>query len=146
MHEHSQSRTVLFVEDSNEDFEAFRRVLGKLQVANPVHRCKDGDDCLEYLNRTGRYEEMIDPLPALIFLDLNLPGTDGRQTLRAIKQDSRLCLIPVNILTTSSNPRDVQTCYEYGANAYTLKPLDHKELIVKMRIVLDFWLGVTVLP
>lgn len=138
---------LLVVEDSDEDFEALSRVLKKLGVENPVRRCVDGDECLAMLDRAGQNREPgKNALPGLILLDLNMPGTDGRDALRAIKTDPRLQKIPVTILTTSSNQRDVQACYEYGANAYVLKSIDYDELVETMRTVTDFWLGAVVLP
>src|SRR6185436_9480702 len=96
---------LLLVEDNDEDYVALVRALGQAGINVPYYRCYDGDDALEYLSQTGRYRAS-DELrrPSLILLDLNLPGTDGREVLRTVKQDASLAAIPVIVMTTSSNP------------------------------------------
>jgi CheY-like chemotaxis protein len=139
---------LLVVEDSDEDFEALNRVLA--QTSNQsliIQRCIDGDDALDFLHRRGSYAELSDAAcPELIILDLNLPGTDGREVLNEIKQSERLKTIPVIVLSTSANPRDVQTCYQTGVNSYILKPLRIQELQQSIQSMLDFWLKTAVLP
>lgn len=139
---------LLVVEDSDEDFEAISRVLRKLGVTMPVQRCADGDECLEVLGCTSDLPLAMtpEPLPSLILLDLNLPGTDGRDVLRAIKGNSRLKSIPVTVLTTSASPRDVRACYGYGANAYVLKPVDFNLFAERLRSIAEFWLNIAVQP
>jgi CheY-like chemotaxis protein len=138
---------LLIVEDNDEDFEALSRALQRLGINNPVRRCRDGEECLATLADAGRSADGVrSQQPGLILLDLNMPGTDGRDTLRLIKDDPRLKSIPVTILTTSSNRRDVEACYEWGANAYVLKPIDYDDLIESLRTVTDFWLRAVVLP
>lgn len=142
------TRPLLLVEDSDEDYEAMTRVLRKLGVTVPVHRCTDGDTLLEYLQHADHPENVSQEdapiIPSAILLDLNLPGTDGREALRQIKSSDRLRNIPVTIITTSSNPDDVRTCYEYGANAYVVKPMELSELIITMQTVTNFWLRTAV--
>ena len=84
--------------------------------------------------------------PAIILLDLNLPGTDGREVLEQIKQDKSLKSIPVVIFTTSSNPRDIEACYQYGVNGYIIKPVDVNELKRTIQVFLSYWLEVNTLP
>ncbi len=138
---------ILIVEDSDEDFEAVGRVMRKSAVTNPLFRCTDGDDALDFLYRTGTYADpQTAPRPALILLDLNLPGTDGREVLEQIKQDEELKIIPVVVFTTSANPRDVEVCYRNGANGYILKPIDLNRFVELMRIVIDYWFRAIILP
>ena len=121
----NRSQPILLVEDSAEDVEATLRALRRAGLANPIHHCADGDEALDYLRHSGRYADGRDaPVPGVILLDLNLPGTDGREVLEAVKRDSGLKAIPVIVLTTSSDERDVQRCYEAGANSYVKKPVD----------------------
>lgn len=139
-----QAPPLLIVEDSNEDFEAIQRFLRKSSVAIPVHRCVNGEQALAFLYRTGIYSNCQEaPRPGLIVLDLNLPGIDGRQVLRQIKQDSKLQAIPVVVFTTSNNPKDVQDCYQYGVNKYIVKPIDFSQLKQNVQTIVDYWFEVT---
>jgi CheY-like chemotaxis protein len=144
-----QTRSLLIVEDSNEDFEAMQRLLQRSPIVIPLHRCVNGEQALAFLYRTGIYSngdrERV-PRPDLIVLDLNLPGTDGREVLRQIKQDTNLKTIPVVVFTTSNNPKDVQDCYQDGVNAYIVKPIDFHQLKRNIQTLVDYWFEVTTLP
>lgn len=95
------TQPILVIEDSDEDFEALQRMMRHQQVVNPIFRCTDGDDALDFLYHTGAYQEpQFAPRPSFILLDLNLPGTDGREVLEQIKQDQNLKKIPVVVFTT----------------------------------------------
>jgi len=138
---------LLVIEDSDEDFEALVRMVKRSPVANPIYRCTDGDDALDFLYGAGQYRDRKDaPRPAIILLDLNLPGTDGREVIEQIKQDEALKIIPVVVLTTSSNPRDIEACYQYGASGYLLKPIDTKKLRKTIQAFLDYWFEAVTLP
>ncbi len=138
---------LLVVEDSNEDFEALQRLLGRSSLAIPIQRCVNGDQALAFLYHTGIYEDRQRSLrPGLIVLDLNLPGTDGREVLRRIKQDGTLKKIPVVIFTTSNNPQDIEDCYQYGVNSYIIKPIDFAQLKRDIQTLVDYWFEVTTLP
>lgn len=142
-----QTRPLLIVEDSNEDFEAIQRFLRRSPVAVPVHRCVNGEQALAFLYRTGCYSDRSSfPRPGLIVLDLNLPGIDGREVLRRLKQDSNLKTIPVVVFTTSNNPKDVEDCYQYGVNSYIVKPIDFHQLKRNIQTLVDYWFEVTTLP
>ena len=139
------ARELLVIEDSPEDFEATRRTLVKGGLANPIVHLSDGDEALEYLfapkPKRGRK-----PLPGLILLDLNLPGTDGRQVLARVKSDPDLAQVPVVVLTTSRDHRDVRECYRAGANSYIQKPVDLSGFQRALRTLRDYWFDVVVLP
>jgi CheY-like chemotaxis protein len=138
---------LLVVEDSDEDFEAFYRGWRKLTATNPIHRCSNGDEALDFLHQTGKYTSSHPLLrPGLIILDLNLPGTDGREVLTQIKQDKNLRSIPVVVFTTSSNPKDLEICYQQGANSYIIKPIDVTKLMNIINILVEYWLQVNSLP
>ncbi len=138
---------LLIIEDSNEDFEAFQRFLRQSALAIPVYRCINGDQALAFLYHTDRYTDPATaPRPGLILLDLNLPGTDGREVLRQIKQDNDLKLVPLVIFTTSNNPKDIEACYRQGVNSYIIKPMDFKLLKRSIQTLLDYWFDITVLP
>jgi CheY-like chemotaxis protein len=137
---------VLVVEDSAEDFLALGRAFRKNALQNPVLRCADGDQALEYLRGYGKHPAWPQSLPALVLLDLNMPGTDGRDVLGAVKLDPRLHNIPVVIFSTSSSNRDIEDCYRLGANSYLTKPVSYTELEEKIRVTMQYWLGASELP
>ncbi len=140
-------QALLVIEDSDEDFEAFGRIMRKSSVANPIYRCIDGDDALDFLYHTGEYIDLAKaPRPSIILLDLNLPGTDGREVLEQLKQDEQFKTIPVVVFTTSSNPKDIEVCYQYGVNGYILKPIDVQKLTRTLQVFIDYWFEAVLLP
>ena len=139
-------RPILVVEDSAEDFTALSRAFRKYALRHPVLRCEDGDQALEYLQGYGRHPAWPKHLPAIVLLDLNLPGTDGPAVLQAMKQDPALQNIPVIVFTTSANSRDVNRCYGLGANSYLTKPLQYSDLEEKVQLIVRYWLEASELP
>jgi CheY-like chemotaxis protein len=137
-------RTILLVEDSPEDYQMTIRSFQRSGLANPVHHCKDGDDALDYLHGRGAYSRPS--RPSVILLDLNLPGTDGREVLTDIKSNPSLKSIPVIILTTSDHDRDVQRCYQLGANSYVKKPVDVRGFVEALERIKGFWFEVCIIP
>ena len=85
-------------------------------------------------------------LPALILLDLNMPGIDGRKTLALLKQDQTLKKIPVVVLTTSADEKDIEQCYQMGASTYIQKPVDFASLLEAVGRIKDYWFGMALLP
>lgn len=141
------SQPILLVEDSPEDYEATVRAFRKSGLKNPIHRCEDGEEALDYLFRRGRYADPgTSPCPGVILLDLNLPGTDGRQVLTEIKEDERLKKIPVVVLTTSVDERDIDACYRAGANSYIQKPVDVDGFVKAIERLNGWWFEVVILP
>jgi CheY-like chemotaxis protein len=142
-----QIAPLLIVEDSDEDFEVFRRYLQKSPIIIPHLRCKNGEEALALLLRTGGYtDDICAKLPSVILLDLNLPLIDGREVLVRIKQVENLKSIPVVIFTTSSNPKDVEECYENGADSYIVKAIDFTQLKKDVESIINYWIRVTILP
>ncbi|MFA6104953.1 MAG: response regulator, partial [Victivallaceae bacterium] len=110
---------VLIVEDNHEDYESILRVFKKLGIANALYRCENGTDALDFIHQRNSYgTDAKAPRPGIVLLDLNLPGTDGREVLKEIKADPHLKSIPVVVLTTSDSDRDISECYLNGANSY----------------------------
>ncbi|MEI6043576.1 MAG: response regulator [Chloroflexota bacterium] len=140
-------RAIIVVEDSDEDYETILWIFKKLAVTHPVIRCEDGEELLHYLSQQSKRTERDEILqPGLIMLDLNLPGIDGRQILQRIKANERFKVVPVVVLTTTSNPKDIKTCYQNGANSYILKPVDLEKFVRTMQRLLDYWFEVSLLP
>jgi two-component system response regulator len=135
-----ETQPILMVEDSEDDFDAAQRAFGKANLRNPICHVTSGEDALAYL-RDDRQAK-----PGLILLDLNMPGMDGRKTLEVIKQQPELKKIPVVILTTSDDVRDVRACYDLGANTYVQKPVDFDGLISAIRRLKEYWFEIALLP
>lgn len=136
--------SILVVEDSDEDFDTLREAAGAAGVKQLIHRAASGGDCLAMLR--GEVEVHLPLLPALILMDLNSHGVDGREALVAIKTDASLKEIPLVVLTTSASPKDVAFCYQAGVNAYHVKPVRHDQYLLLVRSLLNYWLGSATLP
>ena len=140
-------QALLVIEDSDEDFTALARMIVKANISNPIYRCEDGEEALDFLFHEGEYtDESLAPRPSLIVLDLNLPGTDGREVLATLKQDLKLRTIPVVIFSTSSNSQDVDACYRHGISGYIVKPMDTERLNQQVKTFLNYWFQVVELP
>jgi two-component system response regulator len=133
------NKFILLVEDSEDDYEAIVRAFKRVDMHNPVFWCQTGRDAMDYLTGKGAYAETPAENPGLILLDLNLPGLDGRKTLQMIKANDNLKHIPVAILTTSMDERDIASCYEMGANSYVQKPVSFDDLTAAIRHLKNFW-------
>jgi CheY-like chemotaxis protein len=141
------STALLIVEDSEEDFQAFVLGLRRAGFSNPVHRCSDGDEALDFLHNRGSYAlPGAAPRPGVVILDLNLPGTDGRAVLSEMKDREELRTIPVIVFTTSNESRDVDACYRSGANAYVQKPMELRAFMDAVSVVGQHWCKLATLP
>lgn len=135
-----ESQPILIVDDSQDDFYAAKRALTKANLHNPIQHATSGQAALTLLQSSNNVK------PGLILLDLNMPGIDGRKTLELIKSDTQLKSIPIVILTTSDDERDVEACYRLGANTYIQKPVDFDGLIEAMKRLKGYWFEIAVLP
>ena len=136
----NKPQPILVVEDSIDDFEATKRAFAKSNLRNPIIRAETGEEALAYLRSTTSEK------PGVILLDLNMPGLDGRKTLAIIKQTPELKKIPVVVLTTSDDERDVMACYELGANTYVQKPVNLDGLISAIQRLKEYWFEIALLP
>ena len=138
----SHDAPVMVVEDSDEDFDTFIDAAATAGITQIIHRDASGGDCLAMLRGRdkGGGDIYLPALPALILMDLNSHGVDGREALVAIKNDTLFKEIPLVILTTSANPKDVAFCYQAGANAYHVKPVRHDQYLLLLRNLLQYWL------
>lgn len=138
---------ILLIEDNVDDYEAAVRSLKRNHFVNPIHWCQNGEEALNYLFKQGNYSKSRDvKMPDLILLDLNMPGIDGIEVLKRLKNDSHLRSIPVVILTTSKDSKDIEKCYDMGASTYIQKPVDFEGLTQAIRTMKDYWFGVAILP
>lgn len=137
---------LLVIEDNDEDFDAFVRALRDARRSCRIRRCQSGDEALGQLERAASDGGRVEALPALILLDLNLPGTDGREVLARIKRHPRLRRIPVVVSTHSAHPADVEACYESGANSYMVKSMEFERFQRDIRLMADYWLNSVILP
>lgn len=133
-----QERYVLIVEDSPIDFEIISRSFAKAGFIATIYRCSDGDEALDFLK--GKNDIILQKgNPALVLLDLNLPGTDGREVLSNIKSDNALKEIPVIILSTSNNDNDIEYCFTQGADKYFKKPISPDDFLETINVIKKFW-------
>lgn len=138
---------LLIVEDSDEDFEVLQVFMEDLAVENPIYRCTTGDKALDFLYQFPD-EALTNKAvrPSMILLDLNLPGTDGKEVLARLKQDQRFCEIPIVIFTTNADPSVVKFCYREGANGYLLKPVETDRFEKAIQAFVSYWLDTNIAP
>ena len=132
---------ILLVEDNPNDVELTLRALKKHNLANKVHVVKDGAEALEYIFATGAYASRdINHNPKVILLDLKLPKLDGLEVLRRVKSNERTKTIPVVVLTSSREERDLVESYRLGANSYITKPVDFDKFVEAVSELGLYWL------
>lgn len=144
-----EGQPVMMVEDNDDDYEATLRALKSsgFSMRNTIIRFDNGDSALEYLRREGEYADIKkSPRPGIILLDLNMPGLSGREVLSEIKSSEILHDIPVVILTTSDNEKDVQECYSAGANTYIKKPVNIDNFFAAIKKLSEYWFELAILP
>jgi len=131
---------LVIIEDSDEDFDTVQEAVRRAGFPAEVVRAATGGDGLMFLRAQAPTR------PTLVLMDLNTPGTDGREALAAIKIDPALKSVPVVVLSTSANPKDILFCYAAGANAYHVKPVRHPDHLTVLIDLLTYWLSRAVLP
>jgi len=134
----SHQAPLLIVEDSDEDFETVVEALALSNLSNPVLRATSGDACLRLLRGTGQATALR---PALVLLDLNMPGMDGRDALSELREDDSIEPCHVVVLSTSANPRDVEQCYRSGASAFHVKPMRYPDHLRLLEELLRYWIA-----
>lgn len=135
---------ILLVEDDPGDVRLTMEALKNARVFNRLSVAEDGVEALAFLRRQGKYADA--PFPDLVLLDLNMPRKDGRALLTEIKSDPDLKCIPVVVLTTSQDEKDILHAYNTHANCYIKKPVDLKEFLVVVESIETFWLTIVKLP
>jgi CheY-like chemotaxis protein len=132
-------KRILLVEDSERDRELILDALATNHLANEVVSLQDGAEALDYLHRRGQFAERVKGQPAIILLDLKMPRVDGLEVLRQIKSDPALKIIPVVIMTSSREERDLFNSYNLGVNAYIVKPMNFHEFVDAVAQIGAFW-------
>ena len=133
-------KRILLVEDDPNDVELTLTALEEYNLANEVVVVRDGVEALDYLYHRGKFEQRSSESPIVILLDLKMPKLDGVQVLQQVKADQQLRLIPVVVLTSSRESRDLEECYQLGVNAYVVKPVRFTEFIEAIRQIGVFWM------
>lgn len=138
---------ILLVEDNPEDVEITLRAFQLYHIANMIHVVRDGEEALECLFSTGRYaERSLCSNTRLILLDLKLPKVDGIEVLQRCKSDPRTKNIPVVVLTSSGEERDLIDSYDLGVNSYVVKPVDFRQFTEAIRQLGLYWIVMNQLP
>jgi len=130
---------ILMVEDDPNDVELTMTALADYNLANEVVVTRDGAEALDYLYCRGNFAMRTNDNPAVLLLDLKLPKVDGLQVLKQIKSDEKLRMIPVVVLTSSREERDMIASYRLGVNAYVVKPVDFHEFVNAIKELGIFW-------
>ena len=130
---------ILLVEDDPKDVELTLMALEEYNLGNEVVLARDGEEALDYLYRRGEFATRSNDNPAVLLLDLKLPKVNGLEVLQQIKSDERLRLIPVVVLTSSHEEKDMVTSYRLGVNAYVVKPVNFHDFVNAIRELGIFW-------
>jgi CheY-like chemotaxis protein len=130
---------ILLAEDDPNDVELTLTALSESNLANDVVVARDGEESLDYLYRRGRFASRREGNPIVVLLDLKMPKVDGIEVIRRIKADDRLRTVPVVVLTSSRESRDLEECYRLGVNAFVVKPVHFGEFADAVKQVGAFW-------
>jgi CheY-like chemotaxis protein len=130
---------ILMVEDDPKDVELTLTALEEYNLANEVVVVGDGEEALDYLNCRGAFKDRSCDNPAVMLLDLKLPKVDGLEVLQQVKADEKLRLIPIVVLTSSREEKDMVASYKLGVNGYVVKPVDFHEFVNAIRELGVFW-------
>ncbi len=139
-------KRILLVEDSPRDAELALHALAAHNLANEVLHLQDGAEALDYLYRRGEFSDRAKGNPVVVLLDLKMPKQDGIEVLRQIKGEPGLSTIPVVVMTSSREDRDLQAAYRLGVNAYVVKPMQFKDFVDAVKQVGTFWAGLNEPP
>lgn len=140
----SRPAVVLLVEDNDNDVELTRIGFKKSRLMVNLHHVKDGEECMDFLHKQGKFADA--PTPDLILLDLNMPRKDGRQVMTEIADDDSLSHLPVVILTTSSDEGEILKLYKLRCSSYIVKPMDFEQFARTIQLFSDYWFTVVILP
>jgi two-component system response regulator len=138
---------ILLIEDNPLEVELTVRPLRELDPDSRIEVARDGEEALDFLFGRGSFRHRSSaPLPRLVLLDLKLPKVDGFEVLRALRANSRTSMIPVVVLTSSDDPRELAQCYQLGANSCVLRPVRYEEFSEAIQSVARYWLSFNQAP
>ena len=132
-------KRILLAEDNPSDVELTLAALGKTNLANEVVVARDGAEALDYLFKRGAHAGRKDGNPVVVFLDLKMPRVDGLDVLRVVKADPNLKQVPIVMLTSSREEKDIVESYKLGVNAYVVKPVDFQQFVKVVQEIGAFW-------
>ncbi len=132
-------KRILLVEDDKKDIDLTMKALRQHNLANEVVIARDGEEALNYLFRREQYADRPPGEPAVVLLDLKMPKVDGLEVLREIKSDAVLKTLPIVVLTSSRESRDLEECYKLGVNAYVVKPVQFGDFVEAVKGLAIFW-------
>jgi CheY-like chemotaxis protein len=136
-----ETAVFLLVEDNDDDIVLLRRAFAKCRLLNPLHVVKNGAEAISYLDGVGCYRNRQEfPLPRIILLDIKMPGMNGLEVLRWIREQPHFGGIRIIMLTSSDSVRDVNAAYQLGANSFLVKPNDFEDLVSLTRAIHGYWI------
>jgi two-component system, chemotaxis family, response regulator Rcp1 len=140
----SRPAEILLVEDNENDVLLTRQGFKRAKLMVNLHHVRDGEECMRFLRKQAEYADA--PTPDMVLLDLNMPKMDGREVLAELVKDENLCHLPVVILTTSAEEREILDMYRLRCSSYIVKPVDFNQFLGAIRMIGDYWFTVVVLP
>ncbi|MGI9493355.1 MAG: response regulator [Geminicoccaceae bacterium] len=142
-----QPISILVADDDPDDRLMIEEAFVENRVANKIAFVEDGEQLLAYLRHEDEFADTAnEPYPGIILLDLNMPRKDGREALRELKADPKLCRIPVIVLTTSEAEEDILKTYGLGVSSFITKPVSFEALVDAVRVICQYWIQIVALP
>lgn len=142
----TEVKRILIVDDSPKDVELTIAALTEKNLANEVDVAEDGEEALDYLYKRGKFANNSNGNPAVILLDIKMPKLNGIEVLRHIRSEPRFKFIPIIMVTSSREDKDLIECYKLGANSYVVKPVDIVQFINSIKAVGQYWAVINQLP
>ena len=143
----ARDATILLAEDESADVFLMRRALLKAGISNLLCVVRDGEEAVEYIRGIGKFaDRKTHPIPAILLLDLNMPKKSGFEVLEWVRAESELKGLPIIVLSTSNQERDIRMAYNLGANSYLTKPSNFDQLVEMVRMVEANWLRMNIQP
>jgi CheY-like chemotaxis protein len=139
-------RSILLVDDSENDVKLIKSALEEAHFGNDIVVAEDGEEALDYLYKKGKYASNSHEDPIFILLDIKMPMMDGIEVLKIIRADGLFKSVPIIMLTSSRDTRDLQKCYELGANSFVVKPINIIDFISVVRDIGKYWIVVNENP